>query len=396
MLAVVLLSSCSRPPLEFADWIIEVPEGTPILEYAPVSPDERDPDAIRLADELVIDAAVDDPQAALFEPVFVAGTADGTMFVADSAMSRVQVYGPDGRFLRSLGRDGQGPGEFDSFLSMTIAGDLLVVNDGGNQRLSTWTLAGEHVRDYAKETVGARNARRLYGLADGTIAASSTEWRPTEEEGSFIARFSLEYEELARFDEFTPAPAIVPRSDWTPMELAWAFLEFMAQPRRRLAVGAMRLVYVSPMHEYQVMAYRPDGSPAWALRVAGSRPAFSRHVKDVVAPRIEADRQGFDIDAVDWSGEDAAIADILTDGAGNLYVLRNTYFDGEPPQRVPADVYSPDGERLVAGFLPARWIDYLTAANGPWSHAAGDYVYGLRETASGETVAVRYRLELRR
>jgi len=392
--AVALLAlACGGPPLDFADWIIPVPEGTPILEYAPVPMDARDPDAIRLTDELVIAAAADDPQAALFEPVLVAGTADGTMFVADSAMSRVQMYGPDGAFIRSLGRGGQGPGEFDGFQSMTIAGDLLVIGDGGNRRFSTWSLSGEHVRDYAQETVIARSVRRLYGLADGTVVASGAEWLPDGGERTIIIRFSLDNEERARFDELTAGPSVIPEYDWTPMELAQAFLELMARPRRQLAAGA-GLVYVTPVHDYQVLAFAADGSLAWALRVAAPRPAFSRHTKDVVASLTEAARQGFDIETVDWSGTDSAVADILTDGAGRLYVLPNIHFDGEPPLRVPADVYSRDGKRVTAGFLPALWLYYLGAPTGPWSHAAGDYVYGLREGESGETVAVRYRLEL--
>lgn len=370
-----------------------MPAGAPIHEYAPVPTDERDPDAIRLTDELVIDAAVDDPRAALFEPVLVAGTADGTMFVADSAMSRVQMYGPDGAFIRSLGRGGQGPGELDGFQSMTIAGDLLVIGDDGNQRFSTWSLSGEHVRDYAQETVTARSVQRPYGLADGTVVAGGTEWHAGGGEQTVIIRFSLAGEERARFDELTAGPTIIPERDWTPMDMAHALLELMARPRRQLAAGA-GLVYATPVHEYQVLAFAPDGATVWAVRVAARRPAFSRHTKDMVASRIGADEQGFDIDTVDWSGTDSAVADILTDGAGRLYVLPNIYFDGEPPGRVPADVYSPDGERITAGFLPARWLYYLGAPIGPWLHASGDYVYGLRETASGETVAVRYRIEV--
>ncbi len=37
---------------------------------------------------------------------------EGTMYVRDNGNKRIQVFGPDGAFLRSLGRIGQGPGEF--------------------------------------------------------------------------------------------------------------------------------------------------------------------------------------------------------------------------------------------------------------------------------------------
>jgi hypothetical protein len=37
---------------------------------------------------------------------------DGNTYLLDNSMSRVQVFSPDGQWLRSLGREGDGPGEF--------------------------------------------------------------------------------------------------------------------------------------------------------------------------------------------------------------------------------------------------------------------------------------------
>ncbi len=45
------------------------------------------------------------------------------------------------------------------------------------------------------------------------------------------------------------------------------------------------------------------------------------------------------------------------------------------------DVYSPEGERLMAGLI-----------SSPWSYSRGDYVYTMRPTADDEIQIVRYRL----
>jgi len=56
-----------------------------------------------------------------------------------------------------------------------------------------------------------------------------------------------------------------------------------------------------------------------------------------------------------------------------------------PPESVPVDVYSPDGELLAAGIVPQTW-----------TYARGDHVYALRGDADlDQTTVVRYRLEVR-
>ena len=74
------------------------------------------------------------------------------------------------------------------------------------------------------------------------------------------------------------------------------------------------------------------------------------------------------------------------------YVIPDVFFDDVPPQQVPADVYSTDGEFVVGGYIPVRWAEPPAYFLAPWTYAAGDYVYGMMEDETGETVAVRYRL----
>lgn len=48
----------------------------------------------------------------LYQPMGLAIAANGTVFVSDMARFHIQVYNPDGTYLRTLGRHGDGPGEF--------------------------------------------------------------------------------------------------------------------------------------------------------------------------------------------------------------------------------------------------------------------------------------------
>lgn len=104
--AVVIVGVCAigcSASLEFVDWIIEIPEDTPVREYAPVRMNERDPDAIRLIEELVIGADLSTPDKGVFQPTQVVATDDGTIFVArttlnetDSRFAVIARYGVSG------------------------------------------------------------------------------------------------------------------------------------------------------------------------------------------------------------------------------------------------------------------------------------------------------------
>jgi hypothetical protein len=46
--------------------------------------------------------------------------ADGNFYMLDSQLSEVQVYAPDGAYLRTIGREGEGPGEFRAAFNLLL------------------------------------------------------------------------------------------------------------------------------------------------------------------------------------------------------------------------------------------------------------------------------------
>ena len=45
---------------------------------------------------------------------------EGNFFLLDSQLSEVQVYSPDGEYLRTIGREGEGPGEFRAAFNLLL------------------------------------------------------------------------------------------------------------------------------------------------------------------------------------------------------------------------------------------------------------------------------------
>ena len=83
--------------------------------------------------------ALDGPAPYVFGRV--AGIVEGPLgriFIADQLAHEIRVFDTEGAFLFSIGREGQGPGEFTGPCCLSFAPDgTLWVRDGGNTRYAS-------------------------------------------------------------------------------------------------------------------------------------------------------------------------------------------------------------------------------------------------------------------
>lgn len=93
----------------------------------------------QLAPERTIQPA-DGAPGELADPGDVAITDDGTVLVADRSPATIKVFDPAGRFVRTIGRDGDGPGEFRT-PQIAVRGDTLVVHDPRQRRASMFRIS---------------------------------------------------------------------------------------------------------------------------------------------------------------------------------------------------------------------------------------------------------------
>ena len=93
------------------------------------------------------DVDTEDEPLAFNYPSDVAVDKDGNIYILDSANTRIQKFGPDGKYLATIGRKGQGPGEFifPDALSLDRDGNL-VVADGAQNRIHVIIGGGKDVR----------------------------------------------------------------------------------------------------------------------------------------------------------------------------------------------------------------------------------------------------------
>ena len=376
---VVLLTlfaaiACSEP-LEFDDWTIPVPEGARIIGYAHVPIEERT-DRIELVEDLVIGAGSDDPRYSFYQAWGLAVDSGGNMYVMDRGNHRIQVFDRQGQYLRTLGAEGQGPGELQELQYIAIAGDTVVVIDPANGRLNHWSaLDGEYL---GAPPLQERSLSAL-GFADGALAGSFVIFHREAEfwRERVYTRFSRDGQELQRYTIFRALPS-------TSVSIPYS--------TSRMAVSPGGGVYISRSDRYQVLAFDANGDLRWALRTTWRTPEIPQEVFDNAIKRLRERQPEYEPPWDTWPERMPAIGNIVVDGKGNLYVFGYVFVPRDPytgdatvdaPEEFAVDVYSPDGELLSAALIDARG----------WSAASGDHVYSLgldRETE--EEVLRRYRL----
>lgn len=305
----------------------------------------------------------------------VADPASGRVFAADAAGARVVAFEADGTFAFTIGRSGNGPGEFRSPTALALdEPGTLAVWDAGRGVISRWAadgeLLGEHQAplDYWGPGFAFRGGDVLavtQSTSESRRRQSLVEWTGEGEPREiFAVARDLVQVELPGMN--MPAPRIFgPDLIWT-------------------AAGDTVLVLNGP--EYRIDAHA-DGRPVASVRrdippivvtgeLAAARVEAGPYTGFMRQTGITADQI---VAAVGYEELASPIEWLATNPAGDLWVSRGS---GRPvPDRV--DVFAPDG----------RYVGTFDAPGFPVAFLSESRFVALEITPLGEPVLGLYRFE---
>jgi hypothetical protein len=344
---------------------------------------------IELIEDLVIEPRGDDPNYIFYRPGHVIADAEGRVFVMERGNYRIQVFDPSGDYLMTLGREGQGPGEFARLNGIAVVGDSVVAVDNRNARFTMFGPAGDLLATIPKEP-STGTVLSLMADDSGTLLAYRLV-RPTDQElNLLISRYGLlrlseemtPLNEVFRFPEYSEP--MVSRGAGTDESAMMARSVMLPYPYPDAVASVTGAIYASQTSEYQVHRFSADGRMAWALRVAWERaPVTEAEIEEELARiRSVPALADFRRSEFDWPELRPAIDRLLVDGRGNLYVILYPAAGENDSGERMVDVYSPAGEHLFSG-----WMSEIS-----WDSARGEFVYDIRsDDETGDQSVVRYR-----
>jgi hypothetical protein len=142
---VFIWTTCGRGKIEWKGSIEKANGVTLIKNPNQGLWDSKENAGVKLIQERHI-GEPDGPDELLFDFVAdVTVNSQGDVYIADRKLNEIRKFSKEGKYLLTIGRQGQGPGEFQSIrtLGTNIHGDLMAF-DGRLGRISVFSEDGEH------------------------------------------------------------------------------------------------------------------------------------------------------------------------------------------------------------------------------------------------------------
>ena len=333
-----------------------------------------------------------------FGAIRVQAANDGTIYVLDQQAAEVRVFDSDGQYLRTIVRQGEGPGEVGGANGIFLSGDtLLWINDTRQRTIIGVDPDGNEVRRFTKPVMAV--ASTWAGVFDDrgrywrevSHSDNAPGFPPPMGLTSWTGRYYYKSYDLstAAIDSVHLGEPRFRIYAYSTPDVPFGFLPLRFEPFEMILVNPAGGFWRAHSMSYRIARTDEGGDTLVVIEVRlPEQPVTdadrSAYVDSIVADRPELRREAEEVAAL-MPDTKPMLARILVDDEHRLWVQRVT------PEDAPAvyDVFSGDGDyrgsvRLAfaaAGPLVVRqghiytWVEdelevpYVVRAPFPWSRA---------------------------
>jgi len=277
----------------------------------------------------------------------------GNIYVMDSKEANIKVFDGRGRFLRTIGKKGQGPGELEVPESMDLFHqNQIAVYDPGNRRLTFFDLEGEFIRSLSTANFYITSVRidsrgDLFGLV-----STSRDGLPRYE----LQKWDSDLNHLKTLDG-----ADMPSESYLHL--------FEAMPSFALSKGG--LIFYGYPGQYEIKVFDNDGTVIKKILKDSRTAKIPQREKDLALNKIPP---GLKMVIPNYY---APYYRAYSDDEGRLIVLVRYALGTKKTYNY--DVFSPDGKFLTTTTLRTdRWV---------WRK---NKLYTIEEEQDGSSVVKKY------
>ena len=329
-----------------------------------------------LEEDISIGVEEGDEKYMLNEPQDIKVSEDGTIFIMDWGDTCIKVYDSKGGYLRTIGREGVGPGEFSLPAYMDFSSDgRIFLMDGRNQRVVVFDIQGNYLGGFrvigfhSRMRADERNRLYFQRQTRGEEVKVLNSWQELDVE-TFIKRTDENGEELFSFGPFLGEKDRIMKTATGTMSVGTSF-------KVTWDVDKAGYLYEGFNDEYALHVFNPDG-----IKVL----TFGREYTPVKNPRAKG-RAGaqryMPAYAPRW----------VLDEEGNLWIEIYTeseekeedeerQYEKEKPKPIAYDLFSPQGDYFKRVILPHRIY-----------HFKNGKIYSILSTEEGFRVVKRFKIK---
>jgi len=302
--------------------------------------------------DLQIGAVDGDPHYIFGDVRGIEAGRDGTIYVLDYQASEVRAFDAEGRYLRTVAREGEGPGEITEANGFVLVGDsVLWIQDHGKMMMIGVSPAGKEFGRYPMPV-------RSYGyIWSGTVDDAGHVWRkwnhsdeppvyPPKEglsEGTSTA-YMVSYDPVADVRDSVYLGeeryrTMISRNS----QGGYTYWQIPFDARPITVVDAAGTIWRTGSASYRVVRLSGQGDTLLVIESETPAPTVtaadrSRYVETMVERDPAARRVAEEITAL-MPETKPAIASLTADDEGRLWIGRAVAEDADPEY----DVFDPDG-----------------------------------------------------
>ena len=317
----------------------------------------------------------------------------GNVYVGDAQNYRIVVFDKTGHFLRSMGREGSGPGEFQMISLLGIFNDHVIACDMRQMRTTIFTTDGEFIRSIRYPRVTMKqplffNTSRAYPAPGNSLVLIQQAFAPVGDVTGSAFRAGIHTEDGDELAEVLSPPAPPPDP-------------FIGAPILHYIPGRGILHVKCP--EPEMEWYDLDGSLRQVIRLDIQRDPVTAVDRDRITAEIRAEidnspegnqrnRAQRELDSLEFPDDRDPWFQAMVDESGFIWAgePRGSYLSSNHLRKWR--LLSPEGEYLGDTFFPE--VPGSTAAGRP-SHGHLIMTWNDEETYAPVITVYRVRSSIR-
>ena len=342
----------------------------------------------------------------VFSEIFeIAGRPSGSSYVLDTHPYSIREYDPSGNFIRSIGGEGEGPGEYLSPLGLAVMPEgQLAVWDQRTRRISIYGSDGELDNLVHVDAMAIYDDRAFLVGFGGEFFVKIRTSAPMMIEGQYFTATRSDYVRVAPNGTVLDTLRVAePTSPMLPESLMILTHSGYRKPFAVEALSALSpLGYlVVGVNDEYAFSIKDPTQPVEVRRAGFQGVQVSRGERAQWQERVEWSEARSGMSFRDVPGRKPAYRDLWVDSDGRIWVHRYSeavrrdvaipeiVVAGDPPgitwwEPSVHDVYRPDGSLLYCVTLP----DHAEI-----KASTGDLVWGVVRGSLGEEHVVRWRID---